>query len=510
MVRKTILFLSLVVAMLSGCERYIESSDPVRSLPEALARPVNVDARLDNQAVILSWEMADSTGISVFRIYATTDTTAGFALVDSSTVFDATVTGLDLNQVYFFKVAAVDEDGVEGLRSVTVSAQVSLFAITINGGNDYTNATSVQVQMTTNGSVSKVYLSEDPALTGALSRIYASQLSFDLSSGDGTKTVYGRFEFFDGSEIGSILSDDIILDTRAAITSVTFEPVGTDFSFGDTITFMVTAGESGGDAIISLTGLSSIRLYDDGVDGDTLADDGVYSFAWVVPNDVTLNNGTVEGTFADAAGNEASAFAGNPLTILNSPQPVQLTLVEVISTYQVSLNWTQTVSTDFANYRLYRDTSPDVSDTTSELISTITNRGVTTYTDSEVEETTTYYYRLYVRNSLGLSAASNVDSVTTIFNDPPIAVVLAGTLQSDSATAELTWTQNDEDDFDSYRVYRASSSSVDNNDVLVDIISSRTQTTTADFSTSAARWYRVYVYDRQGKATGSNAVQIAN
>ncbi|MBD3258817.1 hypothetical protein GF377_10315, partial [candidate division GN15 bacterium] len=60
--------LSLVL-ITSGCERHIESKDPVRSLPAEPPAPVNVVSQINDRAVQLSWEVTDSANVSRFRIY---------------------------------------------------------------------------------------------------------------------------------------------------------------------------------------------------------------------------------------------------------------------------------------------------------------------------------------------------------------------------------------------------------------------------------------------------------
>ncbi|MBD3403299.1 hypothetical protein GF420_10425 [candidate division GN15 bacterium] len=498
---------AIIIAGLA-CTRYVDSKDPVRSLPGAPPVPTAVTAEINSRSVSLSWAIENNASYDRFRIYMAPDTADGFTVKDSTDQTEITIDGLGLNRVYYFQVAAVDSSGLEGERSETVSAQTALLSITINNNAEYTSSRNVQVQLTANQAATHVYLSEDSTFADAIAQTFAAQRAFTLESGDGVKTVYARFVFFDGSQSGEPLADDIILDTRARVDSVWYAPLGVDaFSSGDTISFYLDAGEIDGEAQVSLAGVDPVVLNDAGADGDMIGADGIYSAEWVVPNDVTVNNGTVEGQFTDAAGNQASRIADSTLTIFSAPLPVQLTLVEALSSYEVSLNWSQAASADFASYRIYRATATDVSDS-SELIATIGSRNTVNYVDTTVASETTYYYRVYVRNSLGLSAGSNTAGATTPVNNPPTAVVLAGALQ-DEVTVRLTWTQNADDDFQSYRIYRSNSSAVDEGDELVDIFTSRSNTS-ATFALTTNRWYRVFVYDRQGLSTASNAIQITN
>lgn len=509
MTRTFIVLAVVLLTVLSGCDRYIDSRDPVRSLPSEVATPVNVQATLNSESVTLSWELPDSSGVNRFRVYVTSDTLAGYRLADSSTSYQATVDGLALNRTYYFRIAAVDANGFEGLRSDPVSAHVSLLAISINDNAEYTNSTSVRVQLLAAGQLSHVYLSEDASLAGAPPRPFSSSVNFTLSTGDGAKTVYAKFVFLDGSESGASISDSIILDTRAHIESVTFSPTGTTFTSGDTILFRLTSGETGGEATVNLTGADAIRLADDGTDGDATASDGVYTARWVVPFDYTLNNEPIEGSFTDAAGNSVTQSSTSTLSIFSTPLPVQLTQVEATESYQISLTWSQAASSDFASYRVYRATSINV-DENSLLLTTITNRSSVTFVDTTVNPSTTYNYRVFVRNSLGQSAGSNTLFATTTANVAPTAVVLAG-VQNGTNTVVLTWTPSPDADFSSYQIYRGSTSSGSTNTTgerLAVITNKNTTTTTHNSSTST--WYRIYVYDRQGSFTSSDPIQVSN
>lgn len=509
MTRTTILLAVLLLLVLAGCDRYIDSRDPVRSLPSELATPVNVQATLNSESVTLSWELSDSSGVTRFRVYVTSDTLADFHLADSSSTYTATVDGLALNRTYYFRVAAVDANGIEGRRSDPVSAHVSLLAISINNNEEYTNSTSVQVQLLAAGQLSHVYLSEDASLAGAPPRPFSSNVNFSLAPGDGPKTVYARFVFLDGSESGASISDSIILDTKAQIDSVTFSPTGTTFTSGDTITFRLASGETGGEATVTLTGNGAIRLSDDGSDGDAVASDGVYTARWVVPFDYTLNNEPIEGSFTDAADNSVTQSSTTTLSIFSTPLPVQLTLVEATESYEITLTWSQAASSDFASYRVYRATSINV-DETSTLITSITNRSTVSFVDTTVNPSTTYNYRVFVRNSLGQSAGSNTLFATTSANVAPTAVTLAGVMNGTN-TVVLTWTLSPNDDFSSYQIYRGSTSngSVNTTGERLAVITNK-NTTTTTHNSSTSTWYRIYVYDRQGSFTSSDPIQVSN
>ena len=509
--RKTFILVLTVLLLLGvACERYIDSRDPVRSLPEELPAPTNVIIALDSQAVTLSWEAVDTADVVRFRVYSAESVDGNYTLRDSTTDYSITLTSLAVNRTYYFSVASVGASGIEGKRSDPIGATMGLLSIAIMNNAEFTNSRNVSIQLNSLNGTTNVMLSEDSLFTGAVWEPFSSQKTFLLSQGDGLKAVYAKFIFSDGTRTGKPLSDDITLDTRALIDSVYFMPDDQVFVTGDAILFVVSAGETGGVATVSFKGVSSITLYDDGTDGDPVAGDGIYVAEYTVPNDLVVDNAPVTASFTDAAGNHAAdALASNTLSIQSVPLAVQLTSAEALYSYKITLSWTQAASNGFTSYRVYRDTTASVSDN-SKLITTINSQSSVTYADTTVLENETYYYRVYVYNTYGLSAGSNVENATTPVNDPPEAVVLAGGLV-DASTVGLSWSQNNDEDFASYRVYRSTSAIPEPppENLLIKIITGRGTLSYDDFLAGSGTYrYKVYVFDRQGKATGSNEVQV--
>ncbi len=409
-----VIVIILLAAAVVGCSRYIESRNPVRSLPDAGRVPINLAARLDNGSVTISWEVADSTDIARFRVYVADSTGLDYTPWDSTTGFSITPEGLKINQRYFFKVAAVANSGLESELSEAVSARIMHLSIMIQNDREYTNSRDVLIQVSSPPKeTSHLMLSENPTLTDAVFVWFDSTgTSFQLSEGDGVKTVYARLQFFDGTRSGELLSDDIILDTRARIDSVFFTPSGKTFSSGDTITFGLGAGETGGEASVAFTSAAGVMpLYDNGSNGDSNARDGIYSGSWVVPDDFTfLYNGDVIGSFTDAVGNQAVQIGAQQLlNINNPPEPVKLYAFLQHDTI-VNFIWTICSDEDFASYRLYRKDSADV-DESDIMIAIVTVQDSLTYHYKLPNTDTTYYFRIFVFDQHGLSAGSNVDSV---------------------------------------------------------------------------------------------------
>lgn len=85
-----------------------------------------------------------------------------------------------------------------------------------------------------------------------------------------------------------------------------------------------------------------------------------------------------------------------------------------ITENSITLAWSIINHDQFQEYRLYRSTSPGVSET-SNLVTTITNAYQNTYNDTGLEDGITFYYRVYSVNNYGVSFGSNEVSATTVY-----------------------------------------------------------------------------------------------
>ncbi len=140
------------------------------------------------------------------------------------------------------------------------------------------------------------------------------------------------------------------------------------------------------------------------------------------------------------------------------PAPVTLALpVEAVGalTPSISLSWAVSLAHDFAEYRLYRDTSPAVGES-STLVRTIADSVVTSYLDAGLVDNTRYYYRVFVRDDAAGRAGSNEQSLVTANRPPdPVRLSVTGTTANSIA---LSWTQNGDHDFNEYRLLQGTTS----------------------------------------------------
>ena len=390
---KKFIYILLSVTLLSSiaCERYIESRDPVRSLPDDIPIPINVEMFVNNLSVALNWEISDSASIAQYRIYVSVNDTSNYLLEDSTKTMSVDLNNLITNRLYYFKVAAVTFSGLEGLLSEELFAQVGILSMVISNNNEYTNRTSVQVQFTVSNSASNVQISEDSTFADAIYEQFSGQRNFTLSDGDGTKTVYARLLFNNGASNSELLQDTIVLDTKARIDSVFFQSPTTLFRPADTIIFGMYATELNGTARVSFTGSGNIDLVDDGSGFDTVANDGNYYGWYVVPNNTNVHNATVTGNFSDEAGNSATAVTSFDRIYINTtPEQIEL-LVSYTSGDSAYFSWTRSDEPDFESYRLMTSDN--------DLITYEAN--VNTREFVVLPPLGTTYYRIYVYDDHG-------------------------------------------------------------------------------------------------------------
>ncbi|MDI6791353.1 MAG: Ig-like domain-containing protein [bacterium] len=111
-----------------------------------------------------------------------------------------------------------DKAGNFGL-SPTISIQVDKtgpvpVSMKINSDQEATNSREATVALNVTGNPAQVRLSESKDFSGASWRSYTAELAFQLSSGDGMKTVYAQIKDVVGN-LSQPISDQILLDTAA-------------------------------------------------------------------------------------------------------------------------------------------------------------------------------------------------------------------------------------------------------------------------------------------------------
>lgn len=517
MTRKSIVWFCLILLAvgLSGCNDSVEPPSAIISPADQPETPRGLTASIGDGQVDLAWTVNTPTEVSQYKIYFSDSAQAAenMSFLDSTENTTYRVDGLVNGRIYYFRVSAVDNSGLEGEMSRSAVSQPGVFSINLETGRLYHNERLTTVNLTVPESTDLMQLAEDSFFVGAHWENFTPITSFEVSDGDGTKHVYARFQTNAGGMSIGHVSDSIILDRIAIIDSVTENSGGSVLSAGDTVHFSIYTAEAGGTAAVSIQGLLTIELNDFGSAGDMVAFDGIYGIDYIIPIGTELVDAEVLGSFTDPARNQAPQIkAETRLNAAFPPDPVQLTGYG-LSSSEILLEWTRSEIDDFASYRLFRDDNASV-DQNSLLITTISSQSTLTYNDTDLDDETDYFYRLYVFDANGQSASSDSIQMQTLFNDPPDPIIIAGNLTGDTLTVEISWLEASDDDFKAYHIMRdivePTFPVTYDSDLVLKIINGRVTTSFIDKVPAAdIYYYTVFVFDEQGKSTGSNFVAIA-
>ena len=496
---KRILPLLVLTFLAWGCSKKHKAFTPTEvSYPSA---PRSLKATVGDREVTLNWFHDEE--VKGFYIYRADSVKAKFFKWDSTSSLNYIDSGLLNNREYLYKVSAYNLQGYEGPYSSVVSATPSAYDLLIDGGREFTNQQEVVVTLTAPEGISLTMLANDSLFASGSWEPFSPTKEWTLTNGDGEKWVFAKFKDSRGTEPKTPASDKITLDTHASIKMVSESSAGRILTPGDTIHFELDAGEPGGEATVDIgTVQTGIILQDNA--------NGIYDSHFIIPGGIDVLQAKVVGHFTDRAGNQAPPVnAQGAVTIQSPPLPVELRPPTPVgnSTTSLNLSWSPSGAEDFASYMLLRAQNPGV-DSTSTLVTTINEITTTSFEDTGLKENSDYWYRIYVFDQSGLSAASNEVRGTTKQNDPPEPVVLypPSPVVGSFSALNLSWSQNSDDDFVSYNLYRSTSAGVDSTCILVTTITSQTTTAYQDtgLDENTSYYYRVYVWDRGGLASRSN------
>ena len=507
-----------------GCGRDHEDDvtnprDPGRG---GAAAPLLTDLAVDvgNRSGIMTWSLADPSQaerVAGYTVWTKLSPETEYERRDSVAAPPVSIQGLTNGVSYDAAVRPVLTNGLQGDLSHRVRFTPGLFSVSISDGRESTASQSVVLSLQAPAGTQGVRLGSQEDLSGVAAAPYRPAVAWLLEAQDGPKRVYAVFTDPEGNASG-VVWDEILLDTRASIEEIDVRPAPAVFEPGETVTFELHAGETGGQAtvVIGQDGRQKV-LRDDGSGADAAAGDGVYSLDYVIEQDLRVVDATVTGHFTDAAGNVADPrVASQRITV--DPGPTGVTLLPPTSPSPTSLRftWTQALEGEaFAEYRVVRAKSPGVSTRPERDVRTaIASRAQTGYTDQDVEPGTTYYYIVEVVDAFGLTAPSNEVEASAQVNDPPSPVVLQEPTAVSERRVVLAWSQSHAPDFAAYRVIRGTAADplADPDREVLSEISNPLQTIHEDTrELEQGRTYRyvVMVLDDLGSEAASNVVEAA-
>ncbi|MBD3232879.1 MAG: hypothetical protein GF315_04065 [candidate division Zixibacteria bacterium] len=312
--------LAAIILLSTACDRAIDSPDSPYTIGEPPPTPIDISISVGDGSLRLTWGIGNQSGISRYNIYRTDSVSMEFERIGSSANEVFTDTSLINGHRYYYKISSVSNQNYEGYPSDSLSGVPEVFGVVIENGNSVTNSISVTLRMIAPDSTRYMMISNDPSFADAIWENYSAERTWYLEPPDGERSIYVRYRDLDDNRTIDYFYDSIILDRSAAIDSVTEDTGGEAQSAGDTIRFMVYAGETYGFASVDIdTVVTDISLYDNGENGDSVAADGIYTVNYIVQPGIETEDALVIGRFTDKAGNSAPPMTAPGRITIGNP-----------------------------------------------------------------------------------------------------------------------------------------------------------------------------------------------
>jgi len=265
--------------------------------------------------------------------------------------------------------------------------------------------------------------------------------TLNLTSTDGDKSVLVEYRDINDISLGNV-SDTIKLDSAVTISDFTATGASTK---GDTLLVKLNLnGDLNAQVTASLPGLfSDYALFDNGVYGDNLAGDGIYSREIPVTTSLEIN-AQVSANAIDTAGNITSANTSVNVTTNTAPGILNVQVSSNISTQEMNIAF----DTDEPTTSVIRWSNDPENLTNSKTVSGVMspNHNVLLTGLSSIDIT---YYDITVTD-----AASNI-TVQTGLNKLAPALVENVLAQPGNFEIGVVWNPNQHPYTAGYRVYRS-------------------------------------------------------
>ena len=215
------LMIWMLASILGGCLDTV-TEVPLSVSNEAIPAPKGLSARVGDGRITLHWHaVANVSGYRVYRSVDAAGRSERLADTADTTFVDADLTN---GRLYYYSVAGLDKDGLEGKRCLEIYAIPAVYSILINGGEAATRSTAVVLTLSAPATTDQMMLASDPSLAGGVWETYAATRSWQMDAPDGIKRIYAGFRD-QGGALSPVVSASITLDTYARIASVTISPV---------------------------------------------------------------------------------------------------------------------------------------------------------------------------------------------------------------------------------------------------------------------------------------------
>ena len=212
----------------------------------------------------------------------------------------------------------------------------------------------------------------------------------------------------------------------------------------------------------------------------------------------------------DGLTNDSNEVSGTTQKINVAPTAVKLNEPFNVTDDTMEVNWSMNKDSDFKSYEVHLGTQQGFTINASTLKATITAQNLTAYKFEGLTQLTNYYIKVRVVDTGGLYSDSNeVTAKTKEYNAAPIPVKLDDPYNVTESSMRLSWSKNNDTDFEKYEVHMANTANfVPNQSTMVDRISSQNVTTYKPTGLTPGMTYfiKVRVYDFAEQFADSNEV----
>ncbi|WP_163932368.1 carboxypeptidase regulatory-like domain-containing protein [Paraferrimonas sp. SM1919] len=335
-------------------------------------------------------------------------------------------------------VSFIDLDsGVELVELSAIKLRQSY--VIINDGAEFTNNKLVYLTIG-HEEASEMQISVNGTLQQAWKALESEAL-ISLDDEDGLQQVSVEFRN-SNEELLQDEVDEIVLDTQIHVDSFVASTVST---MGDELVLTLNLGETGAMVKAHLGDMfSNLNLNDDGVKGDAVAEDGIYSAAYIIDRPFEIDFG-VTALINDRAGNEMQVVS-NALNLSTAPSVVNLKTSSSTSNRSVVFDFH---TNEPASSVLLYGISADALSNTQVINETYTSNHLVTLGD--LTPSSELWYRIIVTDKAG-----NEGERSGKVKMAPDRVEGLSAHPGDSEIG-LLWQHSSKSDIAGYRIYRSSS-----------------------------------------------------
>ncbi|MBN2089086.1 SUMF1/EgtB/PvdO family nonheme iron enzyme [candidate division KSB1 bacterium] len=207
------LILLLFFVFVISCQNLPPEPDYTNPLdeknPATQGDPFKLTATIANGGVTLTWVQLDMKEVEGYFIYRSLNSTNNFIKIDTTQTSVNTWTDktIENGSTYWYKVTAFG-NGQESSQSNPVPVRINtLPLIQINGNSEYTPKRLVELTILA-GSAQRVWVSHDQEFSVGAWEDFSPTKSWQLQAGPGTKIVYAKVMYQDGT-VSAIIADEI-------------------------------------------------------------------------------------------------------------------------------------------------------------------------------------------------------------------------------------------------------------------------------------------------------------